>query len=83
VWYINRHPAGYDRFFEAFRTARNMLGIFPLSGRPRDEIADGIRSHVIHPYIAFYVVDEPRRILTIARVIHGRMDFGPEDFEIE
>jgi toxin ParE1/3/4 len=83
AWYMNRHPAGYDRFFEEFTTARNVLATFPFSGRPRDEIADGLRSYVINPYVAFYIVDEPLRRLTIARVIHGRMDFGPEDFEIE
>jgi plasmid stabilization system protein ParE len=61
--------------------ARAVLATFPFAGRERDEIRDGLRSYVVHPYVAFYTVDDANRALTIVRVIHGSMDFGPDDFD--
>jgi plasmid stabilization system protein ParE len=61
--------------------ARTVLATFPFAGRERGEIRDGLRSYAVHPYVAFYTVDEAHRTLMIVRVIHGSMDFGPDDFE--
>jgi toxin ParE1/3/4 len=82
TWYAQRHPAGHERFFDDFATARNVLSTFPFAGRERDEIRRALRSYPVHPYVVFYTVDDARRALTIVRVIHGSMDFGPEDFEV-
>lgn len=81
AWYATRHPAGHDRFFNDFAAARTVLATFPFAGRRRDDIRDELRSYVVHPYIAFYMVDEPARSVVIVRIIHGSMDFGPDDFE--
>jgi plasmid stabilization system protein ParE len=78
---MERHPAGHDRFFDDFLGARTVVATFPFSGRKRDEIRKGLRSYVVHPYLVFYRVDEAARAVTVVRVIHGSMDFGPDDFD--
>ena len=52
-----------------------------MAGRVRDEIRTGLRSFVVHPYLLFYTVHERSRVVNVVRVIHGRIDFGPDDFE--
>lgn len=79
VWYDEHHPAGADRFFEAFNTACGVLEAFPDAGRPRDELAKGIRSYPVHPYVIFYVVDYERKRVRIARVLPGRSDITSRD----
>jgi len=37
----------------------------------------------VHPYVVFYYVDDAKRTVTIARVIHGHMDLGEDDFDEE
>lgn len=83
AWYAQRHPAGHDRFFDDFAAAGSVLATFPFAGRERDEIRTALRSYPVHPYVVFYTVSKASRILTIVRVIHGSMDFGPEDFETD
>jgi len=79
TWYEERHPAGADRFFYSFDTALSVLSTFPNAGRERADIFAGLRSYVIHPFVALYIVDEHARMVTIVRVIHGRRDFDAAD----
>jgi plasmid stabilization system protein ParE len=58
-----------------------MLRTFPLAGRERDELRPNIRSHLAHPYLVFYRVDDVARIIAIVRVLHGRMDLDPDEIE--
>jgi toxin ParE1/3/4 len=58
-------------------TARILSGCrtrarFPESGRLREELAPGLRSFVVKPYVVFYR-PEAGTILVV-RVVHGRRD---------
>jgi toxin ParE1/3/4 len=46
----------------------------PLAGRPRNELADGLRSTRVHPFTLFYRVRGTR--LEVIRVVHERRDFA-------
>jgi toxin ParE1/3/4 len=78
-WYDEHHPAGADRFFEAFDTACGVLEAFPEAGRPRDDLVKGLRSYPVHPYVVFYVVDDERKRVRIARVLPGRSDITSKE----
>ncbi len=80
-WYEERHPGGSERFAREFALARDVLAIFPLAGRERGELSEGLRSCVVHPWVVFYGVDEPNRVVTVQRILHGRMDFDADDFD--
>lgn len=56
---------------ELGRTVRR-LERHPLMGRPRDELATGLRSILANPHIVFYRVSE--KAIEIARVLHQRRD---------
>ena len=45
-----------------------------LMWRARDEVAPGLRSVLRHPYVIFYRVNNGR--VEVARVLHGRRNFG-------
>lgn len=45
------------------------IGEMPGMGRERPELAEGLRSFPVSPYVVFYVSDETG--VTIVRVIHG------------
>ncbi len=80
AWYVERHPRGEQRFFEAFAALRELLAEHPLIGRERPELRTGLRSWPVHPYAVFYDVDDRSRTVTIERVIHGHMDIDDVDF---
>lgn len=46
----------------------------PLAGRARDDIAQGLRGHVVAPYLILYRLDE--QDLFIVRVVDGRRDLN-------
>jgi toxin ParE1/3/4 len=51
------------------RLARNAF-----MGRPRDELAPGLRSVLVHPHVVFYRVTD--QSVAIARVLHQRRDLA-------
>ena len=55
------------------------LAAFPLSGRERGELAEGLRSIPVHPHIVFYRVKPG--IVEIMRVIHGARDLDDVTWE--
>jgi len=54
------------------------LGKSPRIGRPRDELAEGLRSFVVWPYLIFY--RETKNGIAVMRIVDGRRDIGPEMF---
>ncbi len=57
-----------DRIFEACSMLRDQ----PRSGRPRDELAPGLRSVAVPPWVVFYRIRADT--LEVVRVLHGRRD---------
>lgn len=54
------------------RSRCDVLRTSPMAGRPRDEIAPGLRSLVERPYIIFYRLDGDRP--EIVAIVHGARD---------
>jgi len=54
---------------------RNVLAQHPLSGRPRPELSNDVRSFPTAPYVVFYLAE--RRCLRILRILHGHRDVRP------
>jgi|SRR5580658_2435950 plasmid stabilization system protein ParE len=79
-WYAQRHPRGHERFVKDFARAAKVLATFPEAGRPRTEIANS-RSWPVHPFVAFYSVDDERRTVFVERVIHGALDSDQDNDE--
>jgi plasmid stabilization system protein ParE len=50
---------------------------FPLSGKPRTDIARGLRSQTAGKHKVFYGVTE--ETISIRRVIHARRDVAEDD----
>jgi plasmid stabilization system protein ParE len=77
-WYAERHPTGTARFLRDFQKSIAILRAFPFAGREREELQPGTFSYAVHPYIVFYLVDEPRQKVIIVRVLHGSMDISDD-----
>ena len=75
VWdYVS--PAGKkvaDRFVTKIRKQCRMLARFPGIGRARDELAVGLRSFPLSPFVIFFRLVDKR--VEIVRVLHGARDF--------
>jgi toxin ParE1/3/4 len=55
---------------------RKVICRYPLAGRPRPELGDGVRSYPILPYVVFYSSSD--RGVRIERVLHGSREIrGP------
>jgi toxin ParE1/3/4 len=63
-----------DAFIDAIDQKFNVLAEQPAMGRPREELAEGLRSFPIGQYIIFYQT-VPGGI-EIVRVLHGARDLG-------
>ena len=61
-----------DRLIDRIRSLRTRLSDHPLSGRNRDELAAGIRSVLVRPYIVYYRVGDDG--VEVIRVFHGARD---------
>lgn len=79
-WYTERHPSGLKRFLSDFSVARDLLSTFATAGRLRPEFRADVRSYVVHPFVAFYTVDDDNRRVVIERVLHGHLDIDEDDF---
>ena len=44
----------------------------PETGRPRDEIAPGLRSFPVRPYVVFFRPEDDT--ILVLRILHGRRD---------
>jgi toxin ParE1/3/4 len=65
-------PAIADGLLHAIGTAAGRLESHPFLGRPRGEIANGLRSLLMPPHLIIYRVTETK--VDIARILHERRD---------
>lgn len=77
-WVANDSGRAADRLADRFEDVAQMLAGRPHIGRNRDELAPGVRSFPVGPYLLFYRVAPDG--IEIARVLHGRRDIGPDLF---
>jgi toxin ParE1/3/4 len=66
------NPAVAERYAAEFEAKLQALARFPESGRPRSEIALGLRSTLVHPYVLFYQFE--MGTVRVLRILHGKMD---------
>ena len=59
-----------DKLLREISDTAQGLSESALRWRARDELAPGLRSVLVHPYIIFYRVQD--ETVQIARVLHGR-----------
>jgi toxin ParE1/3/4 len=71
--YLEEHsPTAAEQLAETIDERCAMLGQLPLMGRSRDDLALGLRSIAIRPYVLFYrVTDESVQVI---RILHGKRD---------
>lgn len=77
VWIVVAGGSGVDaadRWIDRIHDRCRDLLVDPLGGRARDDLAPGLRSVVVRPWVVFYRTTEDR--VEIVRVLHGRRDVG-------
>jgi toxin ParE1/3/4 len=67
-----KDPAVAARYAVEFERKGLALAQFPEAGRIRPEIATGLRSTLVQPYVIFYRVEGDT--VQIVRILPGRMD---------
>ena len=74
-----KNPIAAKRLSEEFIKAAESLTDFPYSNpvyNPLRPLKNEYRKTVVDNYIMFYWVDETNKVITIARVIYGKRDYG-------
>jgi toxin ParE1/3/4 len=67
-----RNEAAADRLLDNILKGARQHARFPLTGRSREDLAPGLRSFVVAPYVIFFrPVDDTIEVL---RVLHGSRD---------
>ena len=74
------NPYAAARLMEKFARRWELLTLQPHSGVDRSDLAIGLRRLVIGEYLAPYRVSDIG--VEIVRVLHGKRDFGPDDFPV-
>jgi len=67
-------PEIADNLLREIRAGAERLKEHPFSGRPRDEIARGLRSLLVHPHSIIYRVTD--QTVAIARILHERRNLA-------
>ena len=67
-----RGKSAANRFVAKIRKQCRQLARFPGIGRSREELAPGLRSFAVPPFVIFFQVHD--RAVEIARVLHGARD---------
>src|SRR5262245_48631769 len=65
-------PPAAERLAEAFDARCGTLSQLPEMGRQRDDLAPGLRSIVVRPYVLFYRVTADA--VQVIRILHGKRD---------
>ena len=80
IEYSLRNPIAADDLLDEIETQINALADFP----EQFELADdpvlnswGVRFTTVKNYLAFYVIDEEKRIIHIIRFLYGKRDWVP------
>lgn len=67
-----------DRLLDRVRAKLAALADSPGIGRPRSELASGLHSFTVRPYVLLYrQIDDG---IELVRVLHGARDLGAVDF---
>jgi toxin ParE1/3/4 len=78
--YLTTHsPPAASKFATDFEARCQLLPSQPNTGRPRDDLAPGLRSVVVGRYVAFFLVTDDD--VVIVRVLHGARNIKPEMFD--
>lgn len=67
-------PSAADKVLEAIDRRTKMLARLPKLGRRREELAPGLRSFAVGPFVVFYRV--VRNGIEVIRVLHGARDIA-------
>jgi toxin ParE1/3/4 len=68
-------PGVADRAMERIAAGLDRLSLFPLTGRPRDELSPGLRSYFIRPrHTLFYRLKGEH--LEVAHILHHARDLS-------
>lgn len=80
IWlYIESdNPAAAEEWLTSVEDRFRLLAENPLAGTERSELSAGLRSLPVGNYIIFYFPISDG--VSIARVLHGARDYGPEFF---
>ena len=71
----DRDQAAANRTIDRIVMGLERLALFPLAGRPRDELSPGLRSYFIRPrHTVFYRIRGER--LEVAHVLHHARDLS-------
>jgi toxin ParE1/3/4 len=81
IWRYIAHDSesAADRLLDRFADAAEKLAAHPDAGRPRPELAEGLRSLYVGNYVLFYTVTPPRLILV--RILSRYLDIDDADFQ--
>jgi toxin ParE1/3/4 len=67
-----RNEAAADRLLDGILERARLHAQLPLMGRPREDLAPGLRSFVVSPYVVFY--RPAGDTIEVIRVLHGARD---------
>jgi toxin ParE1/3/4 len=67
-----RNEEAADRILNSILEKARLHAQFPRMGRPRDDLAPGLRSFVVAPYVVFFQAIEDT--IEVIRVLHGSRD---------
>ncbi len=67
-----RNQSAAEKLATAIDARCALLSQLPEMGRPRDELAPGLRSVVVKPYVIFYRVT--KEAVEVLRILHGARD---------
>lgn len=70
--------AAADRLLDRFADVARKLSTHPEAGRPRPELAEGLRSFVVGNYVLFYRATASQFI--VVRVLSRYLDIDEDDF---
>jgi toxin ParE1/3/4 len=78
--YLNgRSPPAAERLVAELDSRCRLLASQPRMGRPRDDLAPGMRSIVIEHYVVFFVSTDEE--VTVVRILHGARNITPDMFQ--
>lgn len=73
-----KNPSAAHNLKSEFSRTLNFIKAFPYSYEryvPLDVLSHDYRKAVVMNYVVFYWIDEPKKIITVARVIYGRRKY--------
>ncbi|MBL8793009.1 MAG: type II toxin-antitoxin system RelE/ParE family toxin [Planctomycetia bacterium] len=71
-WHAQRAESAADALLDKIMDKLKFHAQFPGMGRRRDDLAPGLRSFVISPYVIFYLPADDG--IVVVRVLHGSRD---------